>query len=48
LWNNWQSLRRREYLDLLIKYNEEDVINLKPLAEFAVKEMKNQIFKTKL
>jgi len=49
LWNNWQSLKKKEYLDLLIKYNEEDIVNLKPLAEFAVKEMKSRIlFKTKI
>jgi len=31
----------KEYLELLIKYNEEDIINLKPIMEYCYKELKN-------
>jgi len=36
LWQMWKSTRKKEYLDKLIMYNEEDIINLKPLAKYAV------------
>ncbi len=39
LWNAWRDTGKREILDRLVMYNEEDVINLKPLAKFAVKEL---------
>lgn len=38
-WEMYLHTGNREYLDLLLKYNAEDVLNLKPLAEFAVKEL---------
>ncbi len=31
----------REYLDLLIKYNEEDIINLKAIIEYCYRELKS-------
>ena len=36
LWEMWKSTRKKEYLDKLIMYNEEDIINLKPLAKYAI------------
>ncbi|MBU2637788.1 MAG: ribonuclease H-like domain-containing protein [Nanoarchaeota archaeon] len=38
-WEIFQHTGKKEYLDLLLKYNAEDVLNLKPLAEYAVKEL---------
>ncbi|PIN80474.1 exonuclease [Candidatus Woesearchaeota archaeon CG10_big_fil_rev_8_21_14_0_10_30_7] len=33
LWRQWRKTGNKKYLDLLIQYNEEDILNLKPLAE---------------
>ncbi len=33
LWRAWKQTRDKKYLDLLVQYNEEDILNLKPLAE---------------
>ncbi len=38
-WEMWQHTRKRKYLDLLIKYNTEDIVNLEPLAEHAVNKL---------
>lgn len=43
-WNMYKATGKEKYLELLVKYNEEDIVNLKPLAEFAVAEMKKKIF----
>lgn len=42
-WNMYKATGKEKYLELLVKYNEEDIINLKPLAEFAVKEMEKKV-----
>lgn len=34
----------QEYLDLIIQYNQEDIINLKPIAEFIIKETWNKLY----
>jgi len=44
LWNMYKATGKEHYLELLVKYNEEDIINLKPLAEFAYTEMKKKVF----
>lgn len=36
LWEMWKSTGDRDYLDKLVMYNEEDVLNLRPLAEKVV------------
>jgi len=33
LWEMWQSTGDRDFLDKLIWYNEEDILNLRPLAK---------------
>ncbi|MBI4918994.1 ribonuclease H-like domain-containing protein [archaeon] len=33
LWRAWKQTKDKKYLDLLVQYNEEDILNLKPLAE---------------
>lgn len=36
LWKLWRSTRERHYLDCLVAYNREDIVNLLPLAESLV------------
>lgn len=43
LWKAYKSTGKREYLDKLIAYNEEDIVNLKPLADFAYKKLHSQM-----
>lgn len=43
LWNMWKISGEQKYLDLLVQYNEADCMNLKPLADFAVKELWKRI-----
>ncbi|MBU2590284.1 MAG: ribonuclease H-like domain-containing protein [Nanoarchaeota archaeon] len=38
-WEMWQHTGKRKYLDLLIKYNTEDIVNLEPLAEYSIKKL---------
>lgn len=42
LWRIFRATGDRYYLDLLLEYNEEDCVNLKPLAEHAIKELEKQ------
>ncbi len=43
-WNMYKATGQEKYLDLLVKYNEEDIVNLKPLADFAVNELGKKVF----
>lgn len=43
-WNMYKATGQEKYLELLVKYNEEDIVNLKPLANFAVKELGKRVF----
>ena len=43
-WNMYKATGQERYLELLVKYNEEDVVNLKPLADFAVEELGKRVF----
>ena len=36
LWEMWKSTGNRDYLEKLVMYNEEDILNLRPLAEKVV------------
>lgn len=40
LWRTFLASGDRGYLDLLVRYNEEDVINLKPVADFVIRHLK--------
>lgn len=44
LWELFKTTRNPEHLKLLVKYNEEDIINLKPLADYAVRELWRRTF----
>ena len=43
LWRAFLASGDKEYLDLLIQYNEEDIINLKPLMEYVYGKLKKVI-----
>lgn len=43
LWRMYRATGDNYYLDLLVEYNEYDIINLKIVAEHCVKEMKEKI-----
>jgi uncharacterized protein len=44
LWHKYQSTGDQKYLDILIRYNEEDIINLKPIAKWAIGELWKRTF----
>lgn len=46
LYRMWKGSGDEYYLRLLVEYNEEDVINLKRLAEHAYKELKERAFQS--
>jgi len=39
LWQMWRSTGNRDYLDKLVWYNEEDILNLRPLAEKVIPQV---------
>ncbi|MBW2999600.1 ribonuclease H-like domain-containing protein [Candidatus Woesearchaeota archaeon] len=43
LWKAFHASGDKEYLELLVKYNEEDVVNLKKIADFSIKELWGKI-----
>lgn len=45
LWHDYVRNGSRESLDLLVEYNTEDIVNLKPLAGFVFNEMKKNMLK---
>lgn len=42
LWRRYLATGDRYFLALLIDYNEEDVVNLKPIADFVYHNLKNK------
>ena len=45
LWKAFHASGDREYLELLINYNKEDVENLKLVMDWCYKELRNKIYK---
>jgi len=43
LWKKWERTGNKEALDLLVKYNQEDVINLETLGNIIYKRIINKI-----
>jgi uncharacterized protein YprB with RNaseH-like and TPR domain len=43
LWKMYKASGDDHYLKLLVEYNEEDIINLKTIADVVVKKMKSQL-----
>ncbi|MBI4016088.1 MAG: ribonuclease H-like domain-containing protein [Candidatus Aenigmarchaeota archaeon] len=39
LWHCWKATGDRDFLDMLVTYNEEDIVNLKPIADLAIKKL---------
>lgn len=39
MWRLWNASRDKDYLNMLIEYNENDVINLKKILEYAIKQI---------
>lgn len=39
LWEMWKSTGERDYLNSLVMYNEEDILNLKPIAEKVIPQL---------
>ena len=48
LWNMWIATKNQKYLDLLIKYNEEDIMNLKPIADYCYKHLKHKVYQQRI
>ena len=46
LWRAYLASGREDYLNTLIEYNEEDIINLKPLMEHCYTELKKKTLLT--
>ena len=44
LWRCWKATGDSDFLNMLITYNEEDIINLKPIAETAIKRLWHKTF----
>ena len=45
LWRMYKATGDDYYINLLIEYNEDDIINLKKIAEYCVGKMKNNLLK---
>ncbi len=42
LWRQYRATGEKKYLDLLVQYNEEDIINLKQLSEYVIPRLWKQ------
>jgi len=45
LWELWKATGEKEYLSRLVQYNEEDIVNLLPLANHAIPLLWERTFK---
>ena len=43
LWHAWQRSHSKNALNLLLKYNEEDVMNLEPIAHKTYRLLEQQL-----
>ena len=43
LWEACRATGEREFLERLVAYNSEDIINLRPIAEYACSHLKNKM-----
>lgn len=39
LWQMWKTTGNDKHLEKLLAYNEEDIVNLKPIAEYAIPKL---------
>jgi len=40
LWRTWKASGNLEYLEKLVEYNDEDILNLKPIMEYCVERIR--------
>jgi len=45
LWKAFQASGDKDYLDLLLQYNAEDIENLRGVMGYGYKELSNKIYK---
>lgn len=45
LWHCWKATGDKDFLDMLVTYNEEDIVNLKPIAILAIRKLWGQVKK---
>jgi uncharacterized protein YprB with RNaseH-like and TPR domain len=45
LWRIFRASGDEYYLNLLVEYNEEDVINLKKISDYVIKKLKTNFLK---
>ncbi len=45
LWRMYRGSGDEHYLNLLVEYNEEDIINLRQLADHAYRELKQKVYR---
>ena len=43
LWQQFKATGNKKYLNLLVQYNEEDIVNLEPLAKKVIPDLWNAI-----
>ena len=43
LWKMYRSTNDEYYLNLLIEYNDDDIINLKKVADYCVEKLRRQL-----
>ncbi|MFT4250176.1 MAG: ribonuclease H-like domain-containing protein [Candidatus Woesearchaeota archaeon] len=42
LWDTYRSTQEKKYLDILLEYNAEDILNLKPLTDYIYKHLREE------
>lgn len=43
LWEAWRATGERDFLERLVAYNSEDIVNLRPIAEYACSQLKERM-----
>ena len=43
LWRKFLATGDRDFIELLVNYNEEDIINLKPIADYSINRLWEKI-----
>lgn len=46
LWRKYKITGDEQYLDMLCKYNEEDIVNLEPLAKQSIEQLKSHTMRS--
>jgi len=43
LWQRWKATGEKKHLETLVQYNEEDIVNLKPIANRVISQVWQQV-----